>query len=216
MDNVKRIYLAIGGVCVLFGVGLLAVAGYGMIEDDSGEPGVYVRPAWPSASPDVADASAEPTGAASLLGSGPFRLVIEKLDVDAPVAAFGLDENAVPEVPYEAQLIAWYNFSAYPGTGDNAVFAGHKTWNGEAVFYDLEQLGIGDDIVLRGENGAQLTYRVSDVEVVDPADRSALQWMEATGTDSITLITCGGERFFTNTIAGADYTHRVVVRAERV
>lgn len=213
-STVKRIYLALGAVCILFGIALLGIAGYGILNDDGEDNWVYVRPAWPNA--DVAGEDQEPVFGNSPLGSEPYRFVIEKLGVDAPVAAFGLDENATPVVPYEAQLVAWYNFSAYPGTGNNAVFAGHKTWRGEAVFFELETLTTGDEIVLRTDDGAQLSYRVTAMEIVDQNDASAIRWMQPTGTDSITLITCGGERFFTDTPAGADYSHRVIVRADRV
>lgn len=214
-QNVKRIYMALGAVCILFGAALLGIAAYGLfLKEDTQQPWIYVRPAWPDQSAVAGEDQAPDLGSAAL-GSEPYRLVIEKLSVDAPVAAFGLDENAIPVVPYEPDLVAWYNFSAYPGTGENAVFAGHKTWRGEAVFYDLESLSAGDEIILRAEDGREIVYRVSEMHKVDPNDPSALQWLHSTGRDSITLITCGGDRFFTDTPAGADYTHRVVVRAER-
>lgn len=211
-QSIKHIYLALGGVCILLGAVLLGIAAYGILRDDSVQQWVYVRPAWPSASPGVPGEGQDP----GALAGEPYRLVIEKLGVDAPVAPFGLDENAIPLVPFEAGLVAWYNFSSYPGSGDNAVFAGHKTWRGEAVFFRLEELSSGDEIILRGEDGAELVYRVSQMAVVDSSDRSATEWMQATGTDTITLITCGGERFYTDTLAGADYTHRVLVRADLV
>jgi LPXTG-site transpeptidase (sortase) family protein len=213
-QSIKRIYLALGGLCILTGAVLLGVAAYGILHDESSGQWIYVRPSLPSASPGVAGAVDNPSGVA--LDTEPYRLVIQKLGVDAPVATYGLDQNSVPEVPYEAQLVAWYNFSSYPGAGDNAVFAGHKTWRGEAVFFKLEELANGDEIVLQADDGARLVYRVSDMLVVDTDDRSALEWMQSTGRNTITLITCGGERFFTNTPAGADYTHRVLVRADLV
>lgn len=211
--GIKRIYLALGAICILTGAVILGIAAYGILRDDGQAQWVYVRPSWPSASPGVAGEEQGPGGA---LANEPYRLVIDKLGVDAPVAPFGLDENAVPLVPYEAQLVAWYTFSSYPGSGDNAVFAGHKTWRGEAVFFRLEELSGGDQIVLRGEDGAELVYQVSELTVVDSNDPSAARWMDPTGANTITLITCGGERFYTDTLAGADYTHRVIVRADLV
>jgi LPXTG-site transpeptidase (sortase) family protein len=208
-----RIYLVVGSLCILAGAAFLIVAGVGLLtEGDDSQPQVYVRPSWPSATPTVAGEVQEP---APLTGKE-YRLIIDKIDVDAPVAPYGLDENSIPQVPYEAQVVAWYNFSAEPGAGDNAVFAGHKTWGGEAVFFDLEGLVEGDRIVLRAEGGEQLVYEVTEKQFVEPDDPSALDWMGQTGTDSITLITCAGERFLTDTPAGADYTLRVVLRADRL
>ncbi|MFQ5472408.1 MAG: class F sortase [Dehalococcoidia bacterium] len=212
--SVKRIYFTLGLVCILTGSALLGFAAYGILTDGGNtfQQWVYIRPAQPT--PLAAGVSQAPEPAP--LGDRPYRLVIDKLGIDAPVATFGLDENAVPQVPYEPQLVAWYNFSSLPGTGSNAVFAGHRTWRGDAVFLELEDLSIGDDITLRGESGDSLVYRVSDKVSVDPVDRSALQWMMATETDSVTLITCGGTWYPTDDFAGADYTERLIVRADRV
>ncbi|HLC03273.1 MAG TPA: class F sortase [Anaerolineales bacterium] len=164
-----------------------------------------------------------PSVAASLpprppLSDSGYRMVIGKIGVDAPVDVYGLDDKGVPEVPLgpdAAEVVAWYNFSARPGTGSNAVFAGHVTWNGKAVFYDLQTLEPGDVIELVGVEGTRLTYVVSANFAVDPNDPDSLQVMQPTDTDVITLITCGGTFFETDDpVAGGDYTLRVIVRAE--
>jgi LPXTG-site transpeptidase (sortase) family protein len=148
-----------------------------------------------------------------------YRIVIEKLGVDAPVREYGLDENAVPEVPTgpdAKEVVAWYNFSAQPGTGSNAVFAGHVTWYGDAVFRRLSTLVPGDVIKLRGEDGTELVYTVTDVFSVDPNDPDSVRVMSATDTDMITLITCDGTFVDTNDpVFGGEYSSRLVVRAER-
>jgi LPXTG-site transpeptidase (sortase) family protein len=136
-----------------------------------------------------------------------------KIGIDAAVVTYGLDGNNVPEVPYNGQEVAWYNFSAKPGTGSNAVFAGHVTWSGHAVFYDLDQMVAGDDIYLEGTDGTRVSYKVSEVFLVDATDPNALSVMAATGTDTMTVITCGGDPFYVGGIAQYDYTHRLVVRA---
>ena len=164
-----------------------------------------------------------PSVAASLpprppLSDSGYRMVIGKIGVDAPVDVYGLDDKGVPEVPLgpdAAEVVAWYNFSARPGTGSNAVFAGHVTWNGKAVFYDLQTLEPGDVIELVGVEGTRLTYVVSANFAVDPNDPDSLQVMQPTDTDVITLITCGGTFFESDDpVASGDYTLRVIVRAE--
>lgn len=147
-----------------------------------------------------------------------YRMVIGKIGVDAPVDVYGLDENSVPEVPLgsdAAEVVAWYDFSARPGTGSNAVFAGHVTWNGKAVFYNLQTLQPGDVVELVGADDTRLRYVVSSNFAVDPNDPDSLRVMQPTETDVITLITCGGTFLATNDpVAGGDYTLRVIVRAE--
>src|SRR3546814_7056233 len=45
------------------------------------------------------------------------------LGVNAPVDTYGLDANAVPQVPTGSnarEVVAWYNFSARPGAGSRS------------------------------------------------------------------------------------------------
>lgn len=147
-------------------------------------------------------------------GDAGFRIVIPRISVDAEVVAAGLDSQNVPEVPLNGYDVAWYNFSARPGVGSNAVFAGHVTWNGQAVFYNLDSVAVGDDIVLNGENGAQLRYKVVETYLVDPNDPASLQVMAPTTSDMVTIITCGGTFFYTDDpVFGGDYTDRRIIRA---
>jgi len=169
---------------------------------------VAVTPS-PAPSPSPTPPPVEPP-----LGEGQFQIVIPEIGVDAPVNAYGLDFQQVPEVPLNGQEVAWYNWSSAPGTGSNAVFAGHVTWSGAAVFYDLERLQRGEEIVLRGADGTQLRYTVEENFLVDPHDPSALSVMGPTEDDVITVITCGGTFFYTGDATfGGDYTNRRVVRA---
>jgi len=143
-----------------------------------------------------------------------YHMVIDKIGVNAAVFPYGVDANRVPEVPLNADDVAWYNFSAAPGTGSNAVFAAHVTWNGRAVFYDLKDVQAGDSIILRGDSGTEIWYTVSDSFTVDPNDPNALSVMAPTPADVITLITCDGSFFYTgDPVFNGDYTQRRIVRA---
>ena len=147
------------------------------------------------------------------LGKTPFQLIIPSIGVDATVNAFGLDPNFVPEVPRNGQEVAWYNWSSEPGTGSNAVLAGHVTWSGAGVFYSLDQLSDGDQILLRSDDGIELSYTVEENFLVDPADPSALALMAPTNDDTITVITCGGTYAATGGPFGGEYSDRRIVRA---
>lgn len=147
-----------------------------------------------------------------------FRIAIDKIGVDAPVVTEGLDADLVPQVPLNGYEVAWYDFSAQPGTPGNAVFAGHKTWSGEGVFYNLDQLQVGDIIRLRGEgDGVELLYSVSESFTVSEDDPNGVQVMLYSPRDIVTIITCDGTRYYTgDSTFGHDYTERRVIRAERV
>jgi LPXTG-site transpeptidase (sortase) family protein len=168
---------------------------------------IFDRYSAPSPSPTAAPPIEPP------LGSTPFQLIIPRIGVDATVNAFGLDSDFVPEVPRNGQEVAWYDWSAEPGTGSNAVLAGHVTWSGLGVFYYLDQLSDGDQILLRSGDGAELSYTVEENFLVDPADPSALALMAPTDDDAITVITCGGTYSPTGGAFGGEYSDRRIVQA---
>jgi len=221
----RRILFALGGLAVAAGTGLLVAGIYlflvggdrSGVNDDVG----VVDLGKESLDLDIRSrtfTARTPTPApAPPLGDAGYELVIDKLGVDAPVSMFGVDDKLVPEVPYTATDVAWYDFSARPGTGGNAVFAGHVTWNGPAVFYDLDKLEKGDEVRLQGYDGTKVVYRVSSVFQVDPDDPESVKVMWTTTEDVITIITCSGKFFETgDPILRGDYTHRLIVRGDLV
>jgi LPXTG-site transpeptidase (sortase) family protein len=147
-------------------------------------------------------------------------MIIEKIGVDAPVATYGLDETYSPVEPtgVEAKtVVAWYNFSVRPGTKGNAVYGGHVTWNGSAVFKNLHKLAAGDLVKLRDERGAEVVYRVTSNQLIDPSVPDASKVILPTEENVITIFTCGGDFVDTNDpVFGGEYTHRLIIRAELV
>jgi LPXTG-site transpeptidase (sortase) family protein len=219
-----------GAFAAIAGVSVLAIAGFRALQpgeettthslvlsgyDDPG--GIYDRPlnfaATPTPPPTPAPVVAVP--AAPPLRDIPYRLIIDKIGVNAPVGTYGLGSDQIPDVPSNGQEVAWYDFSAHPGGGSNAVFAGHVTWNGRGVFYHLDDLASGDQVTLVANNGgAKLTYTVSEVFLVDADDPNSVSVMSPTpGKDQVTIITCGGDPFYVGGVAEYDYTHRLIVRA---
>lgn len=147
------------------------------------------------------------------------RIVIESIGASAPIMELGLDANRVPEVPDYSNsrtpgaLVAWYDFSAIPGQGSNAVFAGHVTFDGPGVFYYLDRVSPGDTVKVITQDGKTLIYQVFDTLVVDP---SRVDLLNPTSEDIITVITCGGGSFVSVPGAqyGGYYPGRVVLRAK--
>jgi LPXTG-site transpeptidase (sortase) family protein len=174
---------------------------------DAGE--VYDRALGAAAPAPVVAPVVEPP-----LRDSAYRLVIDSIDVDANVFTYGVNAERIPEVPLNGEDVAWYDFSARPGTGSNAVFAGHVTWNGRAVFYDLDRVAVGDRVVLRGGDGKELAYVVSESFLVDPNDPTSISVMAGTDQDIITIITCSGTFFYTgDPVYGGEYTQRRIIRA---
>ncbi len=69
----------------------------------------------------------------------------------------------------------------------NCVIAAHRGWNSAAMFRDIENLSIGDDVYV-ANSWETLHYRVVEVRVVDPNDTAACAVQD--GRDLVTLLTC--------------------------
>lgn len=144
----------------------------------------------------------------------PARLVIAKIQVEAPVVTLGLDADGVMESPAGPFEVGWYGFTAVPGSDGNAVFSGHVDYIdvGPAVFWDLHKLGTGDLVQVRLADGTAYSYVVAS-SVSYPADDAPIEEIVGpTGRDTITLITCSGT--FNRDVR--QYSERLVVRAVRL
>ncbi len=157
------------------------------------------------------------------------RLRIPSISVNAPVGRWIVDASIMPE-PYGPVDVAFYDLSGwdglggFPGEGGNAVFGGHVDLNrdvayagahyrGPAVFWALDALAPGT-IIEVDYAGETLQYAVVWTEDVSASDGTDWRqyWSSDVEVDSITLFTCGGEFDFST----LSYSHRTVVRAERI
>lgn len=224
-DRRFRIGLAVSLVSLLLmGIGLFAVVSAlsadvanlpseGTIEDiaginAAGTPG------------DVAVANPEPWPA----GPKPVTITVPRIGVDAPIVQLGFEPGTnIPDVPDTGYEAAWYDFNPAPGLGYNALFSGHVDWQTAdgspipGVFYRLRELKIGDEIAVTLEDGQTIRYRVTGNVAAKYDDPNILKAMAPAKKDVITLLTCGGTwEPDPNEKNGGNYTHRIVVRAERV
>ncbi len=140
-----------------------------------------------------------------------------------PVAALSLDADRYPEVPDGPDKIACRNFTAAPGQSSNAVFAAHYDWvdqfgeGAEGVFYHPSELEMDDVITVTLDDGSALEYRVTANIAIPYDDPDVLTLIDGTTKDVVTLITCCATREIDRDARyGGNYSHRIVVRAERV
>jgi len=159
--------------------------------------------------------TAKPTGTPSpVVTAAPARLVIPKIGVDAPVTPKGLRPDGFMDTPNGPEDVAWYVLSARPGMGGNAVLSGHLDYHdyGAAVFWRLKELQQGDLVEVRLDDGSVLRYQVSLKLSYDARTAPVQEIIGPTGKEVVTLITCGG----TFDSGSRNYSHRLVVRADRV
>ena len=92
--------------------------------------------------------------------------------------------------------------------GANTYIAGHRLGyegtNSYLIFYYLDQLAEGDEILLEDSAGTKYTYRVTDQLVVDPDNVEVMEPEE--GKSLVSLQTC----------TLPDYKQRVIVQGELV
>ncbi|MDO9444377.1 MAG: class F sortase [Dehalococcoidia bacterium] len=157
------------------------------------------------------------------------RLRIPALGVDSLAGSRVVGSDGWMPAPGGPADVVWYDMSLWPGMGGapggggNAIFSGHVNYaayvpyadvnyRGQGVFSQLGQLSAGD-IIEVDYNGQTLRYGVVSVRdlAADGAGWAEV-WSNRDGIDSITLYTCGGE-FDTST---REYSHRIVVRAQRL
>jgi sortase (surface protein transpeptidase) len=164
----------------------------------------------PTAGPSPTPSSQFPPGSEAPIA----RLVVPRVGIDAPVVTKGVNSAGVMQSPDNAYDTAWYDFSARPGFGGNAVFSGHVDYIrvGKAVFWPLKDLVEDDIIEVRLNDGTIYRYAVKSKIQYDAATAPVDQIVGPTSSETITLITCSG----TFSSASHQYDKRLVVRAERV
>jgi sortase A len=210
-----------GAVFALAGVAIaaiLAASGWFLVSGHA-RPQTARTAAVPSATPSVqpaASAPSTPQATATPARSPavePQQLTIPRIGVRAPIETKGIDSHNQMEAPDKPFDVAWYPFTAKPGSGGNAVFSGHKDFAGvgPAVFWKLGQLAPGDTIRVTGAGQQQVEYQVTQTWDYTLANIPMASVLAQGGGDEITLITCAGS--YTK---AAGYDHRLVVRARRV
>ena len=201
------------GIAALIAAGVLfALSATGIV----GDGGLRSGPGTVTGFGDVlTPVPATPSPALPTPSNAPItRLVIPNAKVDANVVTLSIDENGVMQSPSNAYDVAWYDFSARPGAGSNAVFSGHVDYHdvGAAVFWNLRDLQPGDVIEVHLEDGTIYQYSVSALNCMPVAEAPINQIVGPTQSEVVTLITCCGT-FDSST---RQYDRRLVVRADRV
>jgi sortase (surface protein transpeptidase) len=141
----------------------------------------------------------------------PYRLRIPTLDVDTLIEPVGVTARGLMDVPANIWDAAWLRSGVKPGAPGQAVIDGHlDSVAGSAVFSELHRLRPGDRIFVSDEAGAELTFRVTALQV-EPLDGfPTLRVFGPAQGRFLNLITCAGRY----DPARRTYNQRLVVFAE--
>jgi sortase A len=230
-SGLGRVGLFTFGVIALLTIGALALAGRGMLTGADAQPAK--RAIQPTG---TEEATPEPVAETADKANQRERAVKEPSPVgdeasasatvpagaimSLSVPAMGISDIPVVEGTSEASLSQ--GAGHVPGTGypwvpgSNTYIAGHRIGYpgtpSDHVFWNLPNLGQGDQILLTDSNGTIYTYAVSEIFEVSPTDLSVTA---PTGGDVVSLQTCI-EDYGDYWTPGPNWFVRYVVRAERV
>jgi LPXTG-site transpeptidase (sortase) family protein len=157
--------------------------------------------------------TATPTPTPTPIPAGPvIRVVISSINVDRAVVPLRQYRDNSGQVQYDTNslfatssrldVVGRTLTSGNPGSGGNIVLVGHNYNMGwyawEGVFVNLDQLKVGDKIVLYTENGGKFKYYVKKVVEVPYLYKTAaelnrhLNYLGPTRDERVTMVTCGG------------------------
>lgn len=127
-------------------------------------------------------------------GIEPERIEIPILGIDAHIEHVGLLENGQMDEPSNMEDIAWYEGGYMPGEQGSSVLAGHvNSREGPAVFFDLESLEQGDEIIITGGEGEERVFVVQESLAYDRNDAPLQNIFGYSYQSQLNLITCTGE-----------------------
>lgn len=147
------------------------------------------------------------------LGVDPVTIEIPSIDVKTEIEDVGRLENGQMGVPENVDNTGWFEPGTKPGNRGSAVIAGHvddKT--GPSVFFKLEDMENGDEIIVTGENEKRLVFKVVGKEVFPRNDAPVSEIFGYTSRRMLNLITCTGD--FDN--SAGTHNDRLVVYTELV
>jgi hypothetical protein len=109
-----------------------------------------------------------PTHAATVVTpppSPPQVVDIPAIGVHSGLQALDLGADGTLQAPSDFNVAGWFASGTEPGQPGPAVIAGHvDSRDGPAVFYRLNELVVGDQIVVERQDGGIVTFRVTDVQ----------------------------------------------------
>jgi len=165
----------------------------------------FLLPTPISTTTPVATETLVPTPTATLVVKDDFLLRIPSIQLEWLVHHIGADEEnnepwGIPKWALDQYGVVDYPHLSFPGQEGIVALAGHRDISG-SPFWSIEDIQIGDKIVLETIDGRDFSYTVYRVEIDDPD--SPVFW-EIKSSQELRLISC----------RIADISKRVFVFAE--
>lgn len=191
------------------------------VADDAGQTSAAPPDVAESTSPEPVAAAPKDGNAPSIEGPAkrgmlhvkPTNVVIPKIGVISDLVNLGLNTDNSLQVPEDYSKAGWFKQGSYPGDlgGPPALIVGHvDNKEGPAVFYALDQLKIGDEILVGRADGSTAVFVVYDGQQFPKESLPTEEIYGDRDGSEVVLITCSGEY---NAETGS-YLDNYVVRAK--
>jgi len=146
--------------------------------------------------------------------SSPRTLSIPSVGIEARVTQVGLTKEGNMGVPESFDDVGWFKHGPVPGQIGNAVMDGHLDdgKGNPGVFYNLDNVRMGDFVYVSNDNGETVQFRVTRVQLIDYNTTVTNEIFGETDGQHLNLITCDG----TWIPEKKTYSDRLVVFTERV
>jgi sortase (surface protein transpeptidase) len=123
----------------------------------------------------------------------PARVSIPAIGVDSVLTGIGVDGSGALVPPADVDQAGWFAAGPAPGEVGPAVLAGHvDDRTGPAVFFRLEELTAGDQVVVTRGDGQPVAFTVTRVAAYPKSDFATAEVYGPTTGPELRLITCGG------------------------
>lgn len=173
-----------------------------------------LEPAGPGDAPVTAGSPPAPVvtevGTGAPTAAAPVSVAVPSVDLSSSLVPIGVDTTGALVPPADYAQAGWFAAGVAPGDVGPAVLAGHvDSRSGPAVFWGLEDIQVGAQVLVGRADGSTLSFTVTRVAEY-PKTAFATQEVYGPTVDAqLRLITCGGE--FDR--SRRSYTDNVVVYA---
>ncbi|TFJ43624.1 hypothetical protein CKN73_03005 [Carnobacterium divergens] len=147
----------------------------------------------------------------TIISSFPTKLIFIKEGFGLPIIHTKVDSDGRMSVPKGLGKAGWLQTSPIPGNIGNSLIAAHRDWNNQlGPFKYLENIKIGETVVIEYEDGTNREFKVVKREVIDTTTNPDAKIEINSNKRMITLISCTGA--FDTKIKS--YTQRALVTLE--
>jgi sortase (surface protein transpeptidase) len=123
----------------------------------------------------------------------PVRIRIPAVGLDAPLVPLEVAPDGTLAAPERFDEAGWWRAGPEPGEQGPAVVAGHvDSTRGPAVFFALDRVRPGHEVVVERADGSAVTFHVVTLEVRAKTDFPTAAVYGPTTDPQLRLITCTG------------------------